>query len=312
MPINVPTNSSWRPFNVLFLLFALVLLGALVGSTLGQLAARAYGVSDLTALLSRGEGVLSLAERNALRLFNLIGHIFTFAVPALLTAWIIYRERWAEALKLTQAPGTLLSLAGVLLLLVSFPLIEMIYWFNQQIPLPDWMKTMEDSQNAVLKDMIRMESAGELLLTLLTAAVVPAIGEELLFRGVFQQQLMRWNSSGNMAVWLTALLFSTIHLQFEGFLPRLLLGAALGYLLLWTGRLWVPILGHFVFNGLQVLGVYWLGVDMAEVDPTTQANPKWYLVLPSLIIFGLLLRWLHNFYQSEKAGGADWDETSTP
>jgi len=119
-----------------------------------------------------------------------------------------------------------------------------------------------------------------LLFNLLTIAVLPAIGEELLFRGIIQTNLEKGFKKPHLAIWLTALIFSFIHFQFQGFIPRVLLGALLGYLFLWSRNLWVPIIAHLIYNASQIFLQYAhqkgaLGMDLNEIETV----PIWLVVL---------------------------------
>jgi membrane protease YdiL (CAAX protease family) len=88
---------------------------------------------------------------------------------------------------------------------------------------------------------------------------LPAIGEEFLYRGVLQEIFSRWLRLGTLAVLLTAFLFSASHLQFYGFLPRFVLGLGFGYIYLWTGSIWLPVLAHFINNLIPVILSYFMG-----------------------------------------------------
>ena len=152
---------------------------------------------------------------------------------------------------------------------------------------------MEGEVSGMVQGLLVMESPGELLFNLLVVAVAPAIGEELVFRGVVQQQFYRIARTRGLAIWITAFLFSAVHLQFEGFLPRFLLGALLGYLFLWSKNLWIPILAHFFFNGLQVVGQYFAGETLEAMDTTQTNQPYWLAGISSLI----LIFWVGYYFQ---------------
>jgi len=122
---------------------------------------------------------------------------------------------------------------------------------------------------------LKVDYSYELLLNLVVIALLPALGEELIFRGIIQQKLAASWQQPQLAIWATAIIFSSIHLQFQGFFPRVLLGAALGYLFMWTRNLWIPIFAHFVFNASQILVQYffyqqeettWSLEDMEQVS----------------------------------------------
>ena len=99
-------------------------------------------------------------------------------------------------------------------------------------------------------------------------AIIPAVGEELLFRGVIQKLFLKWNGKVHLSVWLTAFVFSAVHMQFLGFFPRLILGAVLGYMLVWSGSLWLPIVAHFTNNAFAVLLTYFIGMD--KINPSVE------------------------------------------
>ena len=122
-------------------------------------------------------------------------------------------------------------------------------------------------------------------------AILPALGEELMFRGVIQRILTNWTKNYHWGIWITAFLFSAMHMQFYGFLPRMALGAMFGYLLVWTGTMWVPILAHFVNNAMGVLGYYFIGkgVISKDVEEWGTGTEQLPLAIFSIAIVGFLL-----------------------
>ena len=105
-------------------------------------------------------------------------------------------------------------------------------------------------------------------------AVVPAIGEEFLFRGIMQRSLIDFNINPHTAILITAIVFSAMHMQFFGFFPRFFLGVLLGYLYYWSGSIWVPIIGHFFQNASSVILIYWMNnSNDTFIDESTSMNP---------------------------------------
>ena len=141
------------------------------------------------------------------------------------------------------------------------------------------------------------DGPAELLLNLLTVGVVAALGEELVFRGIVQQQMNKFVQNPILSIWITAIIFSAIHMQFVGFLPRMILGAGLGYLFYWSRSLWLPILVHFLFNSLQVVAYYFLGEKADQFSPDQAIDsPNWLggiFGLAILIAVGFYLSRLH-------------------
>lgn len=280
--------------KLIFLLISIMLcslLGALLIQLLGYWQGR-----ELAAILPNLNTESALAERNYVRLTHLLSQFFTFVLPSLLVAWFFYRQRMWRYLQLVPAPALLSLMFGVMIILFSFPLTQLAYWLNQQLPLPDWMSSLEGQAGEAIKALMVMDSPWVLLFNITVIALLPAIGEELLFRGILQQQLEKRFGRAELAVWITAFIFSAFHLQFAGFFPRLLLGALLGYLLVWTRSLWVPIAAHFVFNGIQILGQYLLGEELITSDTEQALGPNWLSAFFSLLVvmggIYLYLNWL--------------------
>jgi hypothetical protein len=126
---------------------------------------------------------------------------------------------------------------------------------------------------------------------LIIVALLAAVGEELLFRGAMQNIIIEWTKNKHTAVWITAILFSAMHAQFYGFLPRMLLGVVLGYLYIWSGSLWLSMLFHFLNNGLAVLFSYLIGKGtISETAETVGAGdtPVYFVLLSLVVSAGLM------------------------
>lgn len=258
-----PEKTPQPVFFTFLLLIVAVLVGSLIGNLMVLAISQAQGIS-LQDLLTQTDENSPLGTRNFLRTVNLVSHFMTFSLPSIALILFLYRDRALSFFKLDRSPLVKNIFYGIIFILISFPLAQFTYWLNQQLPLPQWAIDMENSAEGMLKSVLNMQSPWELLFNLLVVAVIPAIGEELLFRGIIQQKLEKTFGNAIVAVWVTGILFSAIHLQFQGFIPRMILGAMLGYLLVWTRNLWIPIIAHFFFNGAQVVAQYFYG---AEIDP---------------------------------------------
>jgi len=150
-----------------------------------------------------------------------------------------------------------------------------------------------------------MDSFGSFLLNMLMVAVIPAVGEELLFRGVIQKLLQKLVNNAHLAIIITAILFSAMHFQFYGFLPRWIMGIILGYLFYWSGNIWYPIIAHFLNNGFQVLMVYLGNMPLEEVatpelPPLDMAYTAGAVV--SLICIGLVFKVYKNHFLRHGVG----------
>ncbi|MEL7021085.1 MAG: type II CAAX endopeptidase family protein [Bacteroidota bacterium] len=284
----------YPPAVIIMLTLVICLLGSMIGGGIlfGWAAVNGITITDLVTGLDENA---PLDRRNEVRCYTMLNHLTTFVLPALLTAAILFRSRLWSWLRLHRSPTLRYMLVGAALMIAAFPLVQLSLWVNQQFPLPDWMTSMEEDTGAMIKGLLLMESPVELLFNLLIIAVLPGIGEELIFRGLIQQSLQKWLRSPHLAIWVTAAVFSAIHFQFEGFLPRMILGALLGYLFYWTHNLWIPIFAHFVTNGLQVVGAFFTKDLIGEIEGA-EATPNWIAVLLSVALVIFIIRYFQQQY----------------
>ena len=284
------------PWIILLCLVSFMMVGLMAGTLLIYGLVSEQGSDGLSILGNLNEDA-SLQQRNLARWANLFPHLFAFTGGAIAVALLFFRSSWLQKLQLRNLPSWLFIAGGVLFVLAIFPVAQTSYWLNQQLPLPMWMKDMENSANELVKILLHMDGPAELLLNLLTVGVVAALGEELVFRGIVQQQMTRVVKNPIASIWITAIIFSAIHMQFVGFLPRMILGAGLGYLFYWSRSLWLPILVHFLFNSLQVVAYYFMGEKAEQFSPDQAVDsPSWLggiLGLAILIAVGYYLSRLH-------------------
>ncbi|MCB0640366.1 MAG: CPBP family intramembrane metalloprotease [Phaeodactylibacter sp.] len=292
------------PILVMGLLLLSIFFFLLIGQGITWLLVDSWGY-DLNALFAVGDATPSLEKRSLLRLIALINHLFTFILPAMLVAVFLFRSNWEQYLKMDRWPSLQLLAYGCLWILLAFPMAQGIYWLNREIPLPEWASSLEESTAGLIEAFLVMESPAELLMSLVVMALIPAIGEELVFRGLIQQSLQARVQNPHLAVWLAAAIFSTFHLQFEGFLPRMLLGGILGYLFLWSKNIWVPIAAHFINNAIQVVAAYYLGSEFINADNPEEDPINGWMVLGSTLITLAVGYYLYQrYHQQVNKGGA--------
>lgn len=189
-------------------------------------------------------------------------------------------------------------LAAGLLILCLVPALSLVIAWNADAHFPAWAhdfelwaRAKEDQAQMLTRYLTDFSSPGRLLIGVLVIAVTAAVTEELVFRGVLQRNLVRLLGSRHAGVWLAAALFSAVHLEFFGFVPRLLLGLVLGYLYEWSGNILVPIAAHFTQNGFQLLLLYLAqGHHLpTSFNPDSNAPLPWPLVLLSVVLSAGLL-----------------------
>lgn len=224
-----------------------------------------------------------------------LNHVGLFLLPALAYWYVIERRTW------TQFSGRpLWAVAGlsvVALIVIAFmPFDGLIIEWNQNLHLPQtlapieqWIRDKEKGLAGITKYITTFNTPAQLVVAVLVIGVIPAVGEEVLFRGVLQRNVSYWTNNVHVGIWLAAILFSAIHVQFLGFFPRMLLGALFGYLYVWSGNIWVPILAHFVNNGFTVLMVYLHQRKLTTVDiESSESVPIWGAMLSLILTAGLL------------------------
>ncbi len=188
--------------------------------------------------------------------------ILAFILPAVVAMAIIYR-RPLHVMGLDRAPSWLAIAIVIVFYVISLPAMNWLVEMNKAMSLPSWMagieqamRTAEDNAAEVTQEMLNINSVGQLILCVLVVGVMAGLSEEMLFRGAMLRTMQDSRLGNHAVVWITAILFSAFHMQFYGFVPRMLLGVWLGYLFVWTGSLWVPIIAHTLNNSTVVLMSY--------------------------------------------------------
>lgn len=233
---------------------------------------------------------------NVLRAIQGISAIFTFLIPAYAVAFISHPDP-SHHLRINKKIDYRETIMVILLMVSCIPVINLMAEWNAALNLPDAldrlekiMITMEESAQHMQEQLLAADNSIGLVVNLIVIAVLPAISEEILFRGIIQRTLREWLKNPHTAIIITGFLFSFVHFQFFGFLPRMFLGVLFGYLLYWTGNLWVPILAHFVNNAAATVWYYlYFKNEKAVPNPdefgADGANPWLYI---SIVLFATI------------------------
>lgn len=248
-----------------------------------------------TIIMMRGQTATTM------RIATLINDIIMFVMPPVICA-VIYSYRPAEYLRVASAPGLTPLILAVGTMICSIPMMNMIIEWNEGLSLPSslaamesWMREAEQRAGDTVNTLMGGSSAGSLILSILIVGVLAGFSEELFFRGGIQRLLVSGRVNPHVAIWVTAFLFSAIHLQFFGFFPRLLLGAFFGYLLYWTKNLWVPIVCHILNNSI-VATVTWMTArgsatsgGLNEIGTAVSAHQLLWVTVSIIMTFMLLM-----------------------
>ncbi len=293
--------SDRRPVSSLLQIFLLLIFGFVVlGPTLGVIAATLiYGVGFL-------DGVADPAAHPEFSNGILLSQGLGAAIGLIFLPWFylkVVEKKTLERFFKADARWPV-AIISIFVIIITFALaISPIVEWNANIEFPQWMsgfgewaKRTEALAADLIKSITSNLSPAGFAFTFVVVAIVPAIGEELVFRGMIQNEFQRALKNPHTAVWLAAIVFSAIHLQFMGFVPRVLLGALMGYLYYWSGNLWVPVLAHFFNNGIQLTGLYLYQKGLITFDIESTESAPWPLVAAGFAATIFLLFFLKNYF----------------
>lgn len=293
-------NNIQGKFSNLLVLTGISLLSGLVFSFIAIFAVSLIFNVSVSEVSSSLDGLTNNSEINQAKVILFFNSVGLFIIPALLFCKI-KKQSFVQFFQFRNNKTLLQIPVLILLLILCMPVINFASELNSYLQLPsflggleEWMKNAEDSAMRVTKAFLEMNGIKALSLNIILIGVLPAIGEELFFRGVVQQTLTKNSKNPHIGIWTAAIIFSAIHFQFYGFLPRMLLGAYFGYLYYWSKNIWLPIVAHFLNNGLAVLAAYYLGQTSYEKDLETVGtldNYFWFSLV-SLILFSTVLKFL--------------------
>lgn len=258
--------------------------------------------SVLTLLI--GVGTDSLQSLDFMKAMQVVQVIFIFLIPALLCAYLFHKSA-PRFLKINKPIDVKFLLLSILLIFAIQPLIAFTGYYNGLMTLPESlagleriMKAMEEQAQALIEKMLTTDSIIILLVNLFVIAITAGVTEEFFFRGSMQQTIKKICKNRHVAVWITAFIFSFIHFQFYGFVPRLLLGALLGYIFLWSGNLWIPVIVHAINNTIGVLTFHFFHNTpiYEKLETFGVGNTLWATVV-SIVLSGTILAILSREYQ---------------
>ena len=243
--------------------------------------------------LVNGSAGMALDSTSKLLWVQSITQVMTFIVPVLLIGLIYYKGGQQQFFRLYFGGSKwLLWLAGIVVMLLLTPLNEWLTEWNAQWNLGQLGETMhrlQEQTEGIMEKMLETTTVGGLLANLVVVALIPAVSEELFFRGGIQNILQKWLKNPHIVVWLTAVIFSLGHGEIFSFMPRLVMGATLGYLYICSGSILPNMLAHFANNAIIVV-LYWLNArgDLA-IDPEAPIDFGWILTacctLAAIVLF---------------------------
>ena len=308
MTINQRTHLSPGIQLCYFILLsvAIVFIGYIIG--LAVIIAT-YGLDTLMQIAR-----LNLTNPDtvsALWIVQIAGMTVPLMIAPVFFAYIIARQP-QDYLKPTLSFSPILLVLVLCIMFISSPLIEFLARINQKMIFPpslkfiyEWMREKEDTAQKLTAVLLQMKTVGSMIKNVVLIGLLTAIAEEFTFRGCLQTIFVRWTKNYHVAVWITAIIFSAFHVEFFGFLPRLLLGVVLGYFVAWSGSIWPAVWGHFINNGTAVVVTYLYQHKKIKINPDDQHMFTYAGYIFSLIIVLFLLFMYYKLATDKKQIQAD-------
>ena len=282
--------SSQKPIIQLFISVIVVIIAGTLLFYFFLLAGALFFNTEISKMFSIPSVNGIETEVSILKYVQLSQQIAMFVIPAILLG-SMFKSGGTPFLKINRIPESGNVIIVILLTIMIIPLNNYAGMLNSKMDLPYWMsgvehwiRTKEDIAGELTGLLIRTNGLKDLIINIFILAIVPAIAEEMLFRGILQQIFSKLLRSNHAGIWITAIFFSAVHLQFFGFIPRLILGLCFGYLFFWTGNLWIPIVAHFINNLVPVVMSYFFNWNEISKKALDLADKQILLPLvPTLI-----------------------------
>jgi membrane protease YdiL (CAAX protease family) len=288
--MNNPIFDKAHPLGKLFFISFVILASMVIFIALSLIiAVPLFGISLQN--LSKATNIEEAGNLPFLKFFQAMQTIGMFIIPALVLAFI-FGQKISRYLKLESGnhfQGIIFSAFAMLFLI---PFINLTAEINQKMVLPEFlsgleqmMQTAEKEAAGITEAFLNVGTLSGLLINVLIIGMLPAVGEELLFRGILMRLFSEWSKNVHLGIFISAMIFSTIHFQFYGFLPRFIMGTVFGYMLYWGKSLWFPMMAHFINNTFAVLAYHYLrGSNIEKFTDTPSSNLQ--SIITSFIFVG--------------------------
>lgn len=289
------------PLAKILIMLVMMVCCLFVVSFIAVLAAIPILHENIQTLFHMISDINNPANINILKYMQTVQSVALFVIPTFIVAKL-FSLKPLQYLQLVKTPGNIQIIIVILIIITAIPFINYLEFINSKLQLPNalsgieqWMKESEKNATLISENFLKVNNLRGLFFNLLMMAILPAIGEELVFRGIFQRLFSELCKNVHWGIIISAALFSAMHMQFFGFVPRMLLGVIFGYLLIWSGSIWVPIIAHFINNGIGVLYYYfnYRGNVGNKIETVGTGTNDIVVVILSLTVLMLLLFWFY-------------------
>ncbi len=306
--MNAGYLSGMHPFSKILLSLVISMASLLLISALGVISALLVFDIEVNQILNSATDPKNPANLSLLKYLQIIQGIGLFILPALLIA-ILFFEKGLLQFGYNKSPSSISIFWILVVIFFGLPVINQLTAWNMSLRLPEFlsgieeaMRRMEDNAALLTEAFLSTNNIWGLILNLFMIAIIPAIGEELFFRGILQKFFIDWTKNPLRGIIMTAFFFSFFHLQFYGFLPRFYLGVLFGLMYYWSGTIWLPVIAHFINNGAAVLLYFFLGKELVEqnLDSIGTLESNWFIFLISLLLVIISLFQIYRQYNSSR------------
>jgi hypothetical protein len=239
---------------------------------------------------SYNDGTLAMTIRG----MQIIQFVSLFLLPTFLCARLFSTDN-KKYLGLKKPSNIAYFLVGAGVLLLAIPVVNFLGELNRNVQFPPglekWLKAQEAEAAKTIRALLSKHTIKDLVLNIICIAGLAAVGEELLFRGIAQRLLIKLFKNPWAGIIVSAFIFSAMHIQFYGFLPRFVLGILLGVIYWYSGSLWVAILAHFVYDAVLIVAAYF-NPDMLNEGNSVKLSSMALIATISLILVVLLAGWM--------------------
>jgi uncharacterized protein len=301
----------------LFLLIILFLFSMLISSLLSLYLLPLLLGYSFTYFVSWDIYSASAHDVQVFKVLQVFVSAGSFLLPAFIFPLLIQSRR-KRIYTFRNLPEFKTLLVFILLLLCAYPFLEQLMDWASRLKFPEymgslenWIREQEEKIAGITMLFLKSSGVSDLVLNLFVIALVPAFVEEVFFRGLLQNLMIRWLKKIHVSIILTALLFSAIHLQFLGFLPRALIGMILGYAYFWSKSIWLPIIIHFLNNASAVFLVYLSENKLIEYKINENMNSPYGVTIAALAVSAALFLYLAHYYSRKRNKVKDWVKVYT-
>jgi membrane protease YdiL (CAAX protease family) len=280
--ISLNTSFGWKMSFLLFIVISMIFIGSWISQS------GIWIVSDSSDSSEISLENLLVSHQFMGKALVAVNHILIFTVSSVIFLRIFHKNNILSFLQARHFPPSYLILFP-LALTALFPVMGYLSQWTESLSLPDFLKNLDDQSMKSLESFLNMNGFTDLIINIIIVGVIAGTGEELLFRGIIQKELMLKMGSPHISIWITAIIFSLLHFQISGFFPKLMIGCVLGYAYYFSQSLLLPILLHIFNNSFATVSLFFIG---GQNESSLQSESD--ISALSAIVSVLVFIWLFN------------------